>query len=208
MTDTLTGRQFWEEIDIARDRMTIAQLSEGCGILLSLLTSTRQRQSFLNFENSLRICRYLSIDMNSFIPCDARENDRLVESVHIDPNDKVGTQFWQILDDVMRYRGWSWRYVALKCNIPTTTISTSKNESRALPFDVSLNLLKGMDLTPDALAKIIHINEGVASCQLEPQKKSDVDIKRDRLIRTIKRLDELALDKVIEYVDFIRSKKE
>lgn len=61
-----------------------------------------------------------------------------------------------------------------------------------------------MSITPDALAMNISLSEGASA--LSATRKSEVDIKRDRLVRTIKRLDEIDLDNVIEYVEFIRSK--
>lgn len=203
MIQMITAEQFWNEMDIAREKLTIAQLSESCGIPTSLMVSTRQRQGFLSFENTIRVCRTLSIDMNSFIDCDVRENDRLIHPIDADKL-SVGAQFWMMLEEVLAYRGWSWRYIALKSNIATTTINSAKNSSRTLPFDTTLKLLKAMDLTPDAIAKNIYLTENSSSQLME--QKSSLDIKRDRLIRTIKRLDESDLDTVIEYVDFIRSR--
>lgn len=203
MTQIITGEQFWNELDLAKGRNTVAWLSEVSGVPQSLLVSTRQRRSFLSFENTFLLCRALSIDMNSFIDCDELENDRLIHPVNIE-SPTIGRQFWVLLDKVLEYRGWSWRYVALKCNIATTTISSAKSARRTLPFDVTLKLLRGMDITPDALAMNISLSEGASA--LSATRKSEVDIKRDRLVRTIKRLDEIDLDNVIEYVEFIRSK--
>lgn len=204
MTQMITGLQFWNEVDMARGKNTIAWLAEASGVPQSLLFSARQRQNFLSFENTLLVCSSLSIDLNSFISCDNRENDRLVHPVNLGtPN--VGRQFWAILDLILSYRGWSWRYVALRCNIPTTTISSAKSDARTLSFDVTLKMLEGMDLTPDALAKNIMLTKHPP---LDPiEQKSEIELKRERLIRTIKRLDVAELDNIIEYVDFIRSKK-
>lgn len=94
--------------------------------------------------------------------------------------------------------------MSYRCSIPNTTISSAKSEARTLPFDVTLKLFAGMDLTLDAVAGAISFN-GSPSPQKEEQ-KSDAELKRERLIRVIKRLDEWELDSVIEYVDFIRSK--
>lgn len=199
----ITAEQFWNELDMARGKQTIAQLSESSGVLNSLIASSRQRHNFLNYENTIRICRALSIDMNSFISSDVRENDKIVHPVETDKS-TVGVQFWMILEEVLAYRGWSWRYIALKSNIATTTINSAKNKARTLPFDTTLKLLNAMDLTPDAVAKNIYLTEKQFSQSLE--KKSEIDIKKERLIRAIQRLNESDLDSVIEYVDFIRAR--
>lgn len=204
MTDRIKGNQFWVEFDEAKGPRSYVWISEQSGVALTLINSAKHRRSFLSFDNTVRVCRVIHADLNSFTFSFSDENDRfLVVGKYSDC--PVGKRFWMILDDVLRENGWSWRYVSGMSGVAPTTISTAKGAGRTLPFDITVALLQGMHISPMAMGKWLVPDVGPENIPV-PSMEEGIETERNRLIRTIRRMDFDTLMKVADYVDYIVSR--
>lgn len=203
MSDLLFGVKFREVIDQARARLSLADIFSLSKVSQPLISSSRQRQGVLSFENTVRSCRALDIDLNTFIDFEPRENDILLNSYE-DKSLSFSKQFWLITETVVKKKGWSWRYVSSSCHVPSSTISTAKNDDRTLPFDITLTLFKGLQLSPQAVADKIVFNS-IEDAPFKKEESKD-DKKREEINRKVRRMEGKELDKILEYLDFISSR--
>lgn len=204
MNDRITGECFWAELDEAKGSKTYVRIAEESGVSLNLLNSTKHRRSFLSFDNTVRVCRVIGADLNSFTLSFSEKNDKyLVEIQHDDC--PVGKRFWNILEKVLEENRWSWRHVSYMSGVAPTTISTAKVAERTLPFDITVSLLKGMEISPNAMGKCL-VPYVVPEFMPVPSIEESIEIERNRLIRTIRRMDYDNLMKVADYADYLLSK--
>lgn len=176
----------------------IASLS---GVSQAVLISCRQRKTLLNFENTIRLCRALDIDMNLLADCDYGENDRLL-GFSTDSKSLVGSQFWTLLQEFLQGKNISWAEAARIGDVPPSTIGTARINARTLSFDTTLCLLKGLELSPEGFAD--HLNLSGQTGQLN-ETDPCAAIKRE-IARAIKRMRYEDLEKLLDYIKYLNSK--
>lgn len=205
MTDRITGNQFWVEFDEAKGPRSYVWIAEMSGVSLTSINSAKHRRSFLSFDNTVRICRVIQADLNSFVLSFSDENDRFLAMGNYSDY-PVGKRFWKILEDVLKQNRWSWRHVSGLTGVPPTTISTAKVANRTLPFDITVSLLEGMHISPMSMGNWLVPDVGPENIPV-PSMEEKIETERNRLIRTIRRMDYDNLMKVSDYVKYLMSRE-
>lgn len=178
----------------------MSYIASASDISQALLISCRQRKALLSFENTIRLCHALDIDMNILVDCNSGTYDHIL-GFPSDPINSVGSQFWTLLHDYLQQRGLSWAEASRMGGVPASTIGTARLNSRTLSFDTTLCLLNGLDLSPEGVADHLVLTAKNARHDEDP----DASIKRE-IAREIKHLERKDLESILDYIRYLKSK--